>query len=69
MATKRIYLAQVGDKRRLIRASHPSPVVSFVSRDLIKVSIPTQDELLECAAAGIKPEDINAQPDQLPLGE
>lgn len=66
--TKRIYLAVVGDKKRLVRASHPGPVVSFVSRSLIKVSIPTQDELIECAKAGILPEDINAQPDQLPLG-
>ena len=68
-AATRIYLVQAGGKKRLVRASHPSPVVSFVSRDLIKVSIPTQDELIECAAAGIKPEDINAQPDQLPLGD
>ena len=43
--------------------------VSFVSRDLIKVSIPTQDELIACAKAGIEPEDINAQPEQLPLGD
>lgn len=69
MATQRIYLAVVGDKKHLVRASHPSPVVSHVSRDLIKVSIPTQDELIECAKAGILPEDMNAQPDQLPLGD
>ena len=72
MATKsprtRIYLVTVGDKRRLIRSSHPSPAVSFVSRDLVKVSIPTQDELIACAKAGIEPEDITTQPDQLPLG-
>lgn len=68
MAT-RIYLARVGDQKRLVRASHPSPVISHVSRDLIKVSIPTQDELLECAAAGVKVEDLQAQPGQLPLTE
>lgn len=68
MATqKRIYLVTVGDKKRLVRGTHPSPVVSFVSRDLIKVSIPTQDELIECAKAGVLPEDINTQPEQLPL--
>lgn len=74
MATTRIYLAKIktDDKitRRLVRASHPSPVASHVSQDLIKVSIPTPDELYECAAAGIKVEDLQPQqPDQLPLGD
>lgn len=67
MATQRIYLAVVGDTKRLVRASHPSPVVQHVSRSLITVSIPTQDELIECASAGIKVEDVNASPDQPPL--
>lgn len=69
MATKRIYLVRVGDTKRLIRAGHPSTVINHASRNLIKVSIPTQDELIECAAAGIKVEDPNAQAEQLPLGD
>lgn len=69
MAATRIYIVEHGDKKRLVRASHPSPVVQHVSKDLIKVRIPTQDELFACAAAGIKVEDVNAAPDQLPLGD
>lgn len=67
MATQRIYIARVGDKTRLVKASHPSPVVSHVSRDLIKVSVAKQDELVAAISAGVAVEDINAQPDQLPL--
>lgn len=69
MATTRIYQAKIGDKIRLVRASHPSPVISHVSRDLIKVSIPTPDELVAAVQAGVAVEDINAQPEQLPLGD
>lgn len=76
MATtaQRIYIARIKSAdgsiaRRLVRASHPSPVVQHVSRSMITVSIPTQDELIACAKAGIEPEDINAQPEQLPLGD
>lgn len=67
MATTRIYLAVVGDTRRLVRASHPSPVVQHVSRSLIKVSIPTQDELIACAKAGIEPEELGSDHPQLPI--
>lgn len=74
MATQRVYMAKVKETdgsitKRLVRSGHPGPVMSHVSRDRITVSIPTQNELIECVAAGIKVEDINAQPDQLPLGD
>jgi len=69
MAT-RIYLAKIkaGDQttRRLVRGSHPSPVVQHVSKGMIHVSVATQDELVECLSKGVKVEDMGDTA-QLPL--
>jgi len=65
-ATTRVYLAEVGDKKRLVRATHPSPVSAHIARDMVKVRVATQDDLLACVKAGIEVETIKGEQQELP---
>jgi hypothetical protein len=44
-AQSRIYFAAVGDKERLVRATHPSHVSQHVARELVTVRVATQADL------------------------
>lgn len=61
MATERIYMVTIGENDRLIRASHPSNALQYVARDIAKVRVATQDDLIECLNDGIKVETIKAE--------
>ncbi|MFM2058427.1 MAG: hypothetical protein RLY71_2812 [Pseudomonadota bacterium] len=57
MATAtRVYLVTIGEHDRLVRASHPSRALMHVAKDIAKVGVASQDELIECLSDGIKVE-------------
>ena len=65
-ATTRVYLVTIGECDRLVRATHPSHALHHVARDIAMVKVPTQDELIDCLADGIKVEDIKQEQAELP---
>lgn len=65
---KRIYIARVGNTVRLVRAHHPSAVAQHVARDMVRVSVATQDELVDALGRGIKPEDTGQEQPPLIVG-
>lgn len=63
----RIYIVRVeGQKPRLVRAGHPSNAFQHVVRNLAKVEVATQDDLVKAVAEGIKVEDV--KPEQGVIG-
>ena len=57
MATaQRIYLVKINDKNRLVRAATQSQALYHVARDVAKVKVASQDELLACIVDGVKVE-------------
>ncbi len=61
----RVYCVTVGDQRRLVRAAHPATATAHVARDLLKVRVATQDDLLDAFRDGIQVETIRNE--QTPL--
>ena len=66
MATTRIYLVTVGATDRLVRASHPANALMHVARDIAKVKVASQDELIQCLADAVDVENIKAEQQVLP---
>jgi H-NS histone family len=65
MATAtRVYLVTIGEHDRLVRASHPSRALMHVAKDIAKVGVASQDELIECLSDGIKVETANESGDE-----
>lgn len=62
----RIYRATIGENDRLVRASHPSHVATHIARDLIRVRVASQSDLVECIGDGIPIEDIGPEQQELP---
>ena len=59
--TARIYRITIGETARLIRATHPSQALTFVAKDIAKVTVATQQDLIDCLTDGIKVEDAKAE--------
>lgn len=57
-ANTRLYRATIGENDRLVRAASPAQVYSYIARELIKVRVASQTDLVECLSDGIKVEDI-----------
>lgn len=54
MATPtRIYLVTIGATDRLVRAAHPASALMHVARDIAKVCVADQDDLVSCRINGI----------------
>jgi hypothetical protein len=67
MAAQRIYIVKTPDgETRLVRANVRSQALSHVAASLLEVRVPTQQELFEAAASGVKVEDFK-NPDQKEL--
>lgn len=64
MSTRRYYL--VTDKHRLVKASHPSTAVRHVADDAFNVRVASQEDLIACFEAGIKPENVAGEQTELP---
>jgi len=66
-ATQRIYIVKTPEgETRLVRATVRSQALSHVAASLLAVYVPSQEELFEAAASGIKVEDFK-NPDQKEL--
>ncbi len=64
---QRIYLVKTPDgNTRLVRATVRSQALSHVAATLMDVRVPSQDELFEAAASGVKVEEFK-NPDQKEL--
>jgi len=59
--TARIYRITIGETDRLIRATHPSQALTFVAKDIAKVTVATQQDLIDCLTDGVKVEDAKAE--------
>jgi hypothetical protein len=57
-AANRIYIVTIGESDRLVRAGHPSQALNHVAREIAKVKVASQDELIACLADGIKVESV-----------
>lgn len=68
MATaQRIYIVKTpGGATRLVRATVRSQALSHVAASILEVRVPTQEELFEAAASGVKVEEFK-NPDQKDL--
>lgn len=64
-ANTRVYRASIGENDRLVRATHPSHVATHIARDLIRVRVATQADLIECLGDGIEIEDIGPEQHEL----
>lgn len=66
-SAQRIYIVKTPEgATRLVRATVRSQALSHVAASLLEVRVPTQEELFEAAAGGIKIEDFK-NPDQKEL--
>jgi hypothetical protein len=61
MNNTRIYAGTIGDKTRLVRASHPSQVISHIAKDTIKVEVASQEQLVALVASGVQVEQPAAK--------
>jgi hypothetical protein len=59
--TERIYMVLIGENARLIRAAHPSQALTYVAKDIARVTVATQQDLVDCLQDGIKVEDVRAE--------
>jgi hypothetical protein len=64
----RIYIVGYGQETRLVRASTRAQALNHVAHGIIKVQIPTQDELVDLVTKGKSVESaIRHEQDELPL--
>lgn len=61
----RIYLVTIGKSDRLVRATHPATALMHVARNIAKVRVASQDDLVQCLADGIQVETVKAEQMQL----
>lgn len=62
----RVYLVTIGEADRLVRATHPATALMHVARDIATVKVPSQQELIDCIADGVKVEYAGAEPPAAP---
>lgn len=65
MAAQRIYIVTIGERDRLVRASHPSTALQHVARDIAMVRVASQDDLVDCLKDGIEVETISGEQQEL----
>ena len=64
----RIYIVGYGQETRLVRANTRAQALNHVAHGVIKVQVPTQDELISLVAKGASVETaLRQQQDELPL--
>lgn len=63
---RRIYRITIGDADRLVRATHPATALMFVARDIARVRVASQADIVECMSDDIKVEDVGPEQQQLP---
>ncbi len=66
MTAKRIYLVTVGDKQRLVEATHPANALMHIARDMASVRVPSQAELVTAVKSGVEVESVKHEQQQLP---
>lgn len=65
MAAQRVYMVTIGEKDRLVRASHPSTALQHVARDIATVRVASQEDLIDCLKDGVEVETINGEQQSL----
>lgn len=64
----RIYIVGYGQETRLVRAANRAQAVNHVASGIIKVQVPTQDELIDLITRGASVESaLRQEQDELPL--
>jgi len=64
----RIYIVGYGQEIRLVRANTRAQAINHVAHGIIKVQVPTQDELIDFVTKGKSIESaIRQEQDELPL--
>lgn len=64
----RIYTVGYGQETRLVRAANRGQALNHVAHRIIKVQVPTQDELIELVSKGALIESaLKYQQEELPL--
>jgi hypothetical protein len=64
----RIYTVGYGQEIRLVRANTRAQAINHVAHGIIRVKIPTQDELIDFVAKGLSVESaIRQEQEELPL--
>jgi len=66
MSKTRIYLIRTGDKKRLVRATHPSTALMHVVNQTHTAAVASQDDLELAFNEGLKVETIGAEQTKLP---
>lgn len=66
----RIYTVGYGQEVRLVRANNRAQALNHVAHNIIKVQVPTQDELIDFVTKGKSIESaIQPEQEELPLGQ
>ena len=64
----RIYIVGYGQELRLVRANTRAQALNHVAHGIIKVQVPTQDELISLVSKGASIETaLRQEQDELPL--
>lgn len=64
----RIYIVGYGQELRLVRANTRAQALNHVAHGIIKVQVPTQDELINLVSKGASIETaLRQEQDELPL--
>ena len=64
----RIYIVGYGQETRLIRANTRAQALNYVAQGVIKVQVPTQDELINLVAKGASVETaLRQEQEELPM--
>lgn len=64
----RIYIVGYGQETRLIRANTRAQALNHVAQGVIKVQVPTQDELINLVAKGASVETaLRQEQEELPM--
>jgi len=64
----RIYIVGYGQETRLVRANNRAQALNHVASGVIKVEVPTQDQLIDLVSKGASVETaLRQEQDSLPL--
>ena len=64
----RIYIVGYGQETRLVRANTRAQALNHIAHGIIKVQVPTQDELINLVSKGASIETaLRQEQDELPL--
>ena len=67
--SQRIYLAQHGEHKHLVRAATPASVRNHIAKEIIRVEVASPDDIYSLAKAGVPVQDTRQAPVQLEVGE